>query len=178
MAVWTTILVPSVIAWTPSTVLTALHFIGCLDYKFSHISGCQDTIKSTYSAALHWLFGLLVYLNQSLSGHIKLRIALPFSGCLATSLVKLVAAWREAINCFYSAAPQRLFRVHMRYLILLERMPKLSHANLYPFPARNFLKHANCKSDRGYIVKYRLPEHSKLQRFQILEKFTGRAAFL
>ncbi|GFQ96433.1 hypothetical protein TNCT_21731 [Trichonephila clavata] len=82
MAVWTTILVTSVIAWTPSTVLTALHFIGCLDYKFSHISGCQDTIKSTYSAALHWLFGLLVYLNQPLSGHIKLRIALPFSGCL------------------------------------------------------------------------------------------------
>ncbi|GFQ90041.1 hypothetical protein TNCT_682421 [Trichonephila clavata] len=58
VAVWTVSSVISVTAWTPSSVLTALLFIGCLDCKLSHISHCLDTIKCTYSAALHSLFGL------------------------------------------------------------------------------------------------------------------------
>ncbi|GFY54362.1 hypothetical protein TNIN_448701 [Trichonephila inaurata madagascariensis] len=59
-AVWTKCLVISVTAWIPSSVLTALHFSGCLDYKFSHISRFLDSIECTYSAAPHWLFGLQV----------------------------------------------------------------------------------------------------------------------
>ncbi|GFY45651.1 hypothetical protein TNIN_102271 [Trichonephila inaurata madagascariensis] len=60
VAVWTTSLVTAVCAWTPSSLLTALHFSGCLDYKFSLISHCLDIIKCTYRAALPWLFGIQV----------------------------------------------------------------------------------------------------------------------
>ncbi|GFU93277.1 uncharacterized protein TNCV_1860081 [Trichonephila clavipes] len=69
VAVWTTSLFASTSAWTPSSVLTALHFSGCFDYKFSHISRCLDTIKCTYSAASQRLFGLQVQSHQSLPGH-------------------------------------------------------------------------------------------------------------
>ncbi|GFW87330.1 hypothetical protein TNCV_4515151 [Trichonephila clavipes] len=53
-----------------SSVLTMLPFNGCLDNKFSHISHYQDTIKSTYSGALQWLFGSQVWLykGSSVSG--------------------------------------------------------------------------------------------------------------
>ncbi|GFX88968.1 hypothetical protein TNCV_2852681 [Trichonephila clavipes] len=59
-AVWTTGLVTPVTVWTPSSVHTPPHFSCCLDYKFSHINRCLDTIKCTNSAALQWLFGLQV----------------------------------------------------------------------------------------------------------------------
>ncbi|GFY66672.1 hypothetical protein TNIN_146681 [Trichonephila inaurata madagascariensis] len=55
--VWTTSLVASVAAWTPSKVLTVLLFSCSLDYKFNHINHCLDTIQCFYSAALQWLFG-------------------------------------------------------------------------------------------------------------------------
>ncbi|GFQ98525.1 hypothetical protein TNCT_564481 [Trichonephila clavata] len=60
VAVWSTSLVTSVTAWIPSSVLRLRHFSGCLDYKFSHISHCLDTIKCTEIAALQWLLGLQV----------------------------------------------------------------------------------------------------------------------
>ncbi|GFR33081.1 hypothetical protein TNCT_593351, partial [Trichonephila clavata] len=47
LAVWSTSLITSVIAWIPSRALRALHFSGCLVHKFNHISHCLDTIKGT-----------------------------------------------------------------------------------------------------------------------------------
>ncbi|GFY66153.1 hypothetical protein TNIN_388431 [Trichonephila inaurata madagascariensis] len=47
-------------AWTPSTLLTALLFSGCMDYKLSHINRCLETIKCTYKADLQWMYGLQV----------------------------------------------------------------------------------------------------------------------
>ncbi|GFS52861.1 hypothetical protein TNIN_218291 [Trichonephila inaurata madagascariensis] len=96
LAVWTTSLVTSVTAWTPSRALTELHFSGCLDYKFDHInfllfSGLWTTslvtsvtawtpssaftalyficsVRTTSISALQWLFGLQVSSHQSLPG--------------------------------------------------------------------------------------------------------------
>ncbi|GFR27292.1 hypothetical protein TNCT_575271 [Trichonephila clavata] len=51
-AVLTKSVVISVATGIPPSILIALHFSGCLVYKFSHISHCQDTIKCSYSAAL------------------------------------------------------------------------------------------------------------------------------
>ncbi|GFR27290.1 hypothetical protein TNCT_575261 [Trichonephila clavata] len=69
VAVWTTSLVISVTAWIPSSVLEALHFSGCLDQMFGHISQCLDTINCT---TLWWLLGIQVYSNHSLPGQHQL----------------------------------------------------------------------------------------------------------
>ncbi|GFR09826.1 uncharacterized protein TNCT_1641 [Trichonephila clavata] len=66
VAVWTTSLVISATAWTPSSVFPALQFSVCLDYKFGHISHCVDTIKCMSSAELQWLFGQQVCSYQPL----------------------------------------------------------------------------------------------------------------
>ncbi|GFR10846.1 hypothetical protein TNCT_437871 [Trichonephila clavata] len=47
VAVWTTCLVISATAWTPSSVSPALHFSGCLDYKFAHINPFMNFTKCT-----------------------------------------------------------------------------------------------------------------------------------
>ncbi|GFR14197.1 hypothetical protein TNCT_675061 [Trichonephila clavata] len=45
---------------SPSSVLKALHFSGCVDQMFGHISHYRNSIKCTYSTALQWQFGLQV----------------------------------------------------------------------------------------------------------------------
>ncbi|GFX88970.1 hypothetical protein TNCV_2852701 [Trichonephila clavipes] len=108
VAVWATSLVISIAAWTPSSVLTALRFSGCLDYKFSHISLCLDTIKCAYSATLQWLFDYkFSHINRCLTPSSVLT-ALRFSGCLDYKFSH-ISLCLDTIKCAYSATLQWLF---------------------------------------------------------------------
>ncbi|GFY43519.1 hypothetical protein TNIN_72871 [Trichonephila inaurata madagascariensis] len=89
---WTTSLVTSVAAWTPSCVLTAQYFSGCLDYKSGHIS--RAWTPSRPRAAFQWLFGLQIWSHQSFPGHHQVYLQRCISGAVwTTSLITSVAIW-------------------------------------------------------------------------------------
>ncbi|GFQ72125.1 hypothetical protein TNCT_698931 [Trichonephila clavata] len=94
VAVWTTNLVISATAWTPSSVSPALQFSGGLDYKSGHISHSLDTIKCIYSVALQWLIGLQVWSYQPLTGHHQVYLQRCNSVAVwTTSLFTSATAW-------------------------------------------------------------------------------------
>ncbi|GFQ92034.1 uncharacterized protein TNCT_565361 [Trichonephila clavata] len=104
VAVWSASLVTSATAWIPSSVLKALHFNGCLDQRFGHISRCLDTIKCTYSAV--WSTSLVTSVNAwTPSSVLK---ALHFSGCLDQRFGH-ISRCLDTIKCTYNAALQWLF---------------------------------------------------------------------
>ncbi|GFR08117.1 hypothetical protein TNCT_192111 [Trichonephila clavata] len=91
---WTTSLVISATAWTPSSVSPALHFSGCLDYKSGHISHCRDTIKCISRTAIKRLFRLQVWSYQPLPGHHQVHLQHCTSAAVwTTSLVISATAW-------------------------------------------------------------------------------------
>ncbi|GFQ92297.1 hypothetical protein TNCT_560361 [Trichonephila clavata] len=142
VAVWTTNLVISATAWTPSSVSPTLQFSGCLNYKSGHISHCLDTIKCISSTATPWLFGLQVWSYQPLPGHHKAYLQRCTSVAVpTTSLIISFTAWTpsnespalhfcrcldyksghishcgDTIKCISSIALQWLFGLHVCYL--------------------------------------------------------------
>ncbi|GFR04092.1 hypothetical protein TNCT_222551 [Trichonephila clavata] len=104
MAVWTKCLVTSVTAWIPSSVLTALHFSGNLDCKFSHISYCLDTPKCNLyrcSSVAVWSTSLV----SSVTAWTPTSVlkALHFSGCL-DKMFSHISHCLDTIKCSYSTA--------------------------------------------------------------------------
>ncbi|GFY45662.1 uncharacterized protein TNIN_269741 [Trichonephila inaurata madagascariensis] len=73
------------------------YFGGGLDYMFSHINHCLDTIKCTYIPALKWLLGLQVWSYQSLL----------FSGCLDNKFSS-ISHCLDIVKSTYSAVLQWL----------------------------------------------------------------------
>ncbi|GFR08120.1 hypothetical protein TNCT_192131 [Trichonephila clavata] len=111
VAVWTTSLVISATAWTPSSVSPALQLSGCLDYKFGHISHCLDTIKCISSTPTQWLFGLQVWSYQLLPEHHQ--VYLQHSNSVAvwtTCLVISATAWTPS-----SVSPALHFSEYLNY---------------------------------------------------------------